>query len=349
MNFTRSKNLLNTSQAANRSHTAFSRDLVNDKSTFNSDIEMSSLLSKTSLSVLLDTVMRRIQGGELADSVWQLVAGLRAIRTAASADEWAGSVAECLAHPIRLLLHQDPYSRRGFYQPRGYPGDAGLIDYLYLRGPVVGETVSELGAALHQATVRTPGGYSVRFRRDFVAAMIDSTAARIPGPAVLSVACGHLREAGRSSAVTDHKLGRFLAIDQDSESVRTVREECTIYGVEARCLTAAELMRAGDDLGRFNLVYALGLYDYLAVGPARMLTNHLFGLLAPGGTLLIANFVPGGLEAGYMEAFMRWHLIYRTPDELREVCDLIPKDEIAALDVWLEDARNIAYLSIVRN
>ena len=300
-------------------------------------------------SKLLDAAHQRIIDGEVDDAFWRLMTGLRVIRATSPADQWAAFIETCLAHPVCKLLHQEPYSRRGFSQPRGYPGDAGLIDYLYLSGPAPREEVTELGIALHRAAMHTPSGYSVRHRRDFAATLIDEVATKIPQAAIMSIACGYLREAGRSKALQSYQVGRFLAIDQDPESVRTVREEWSIHGVETRCLSIADLMRTEDELGKFDLIYALGLYDYLSAGAACRLTLDLFRFLNKGGTLLIANFVPGCIEAGYMEAFMRWHLIYRTPGELRAVCDLIPKDEIAALDVWLEDARNIAYLSIVRN
>jgi extracellular factor (EF) 3-hydroxypalmitic acid methyl ester biosynthesis protein len=297
---------------------------------------------------LLDDTLDRLRSGKLEDAVWRLAVGLRTIRAASSPDEWKVTVSECLAHPVRELLHQEPYTRRSFRQPRGYPGDAGMIDYLYLRGPAPDEQVTDLGLALHQVAIRTPSGYGVRFRRDLAARLIDQTAARTALPSVLSVACGHLREAERSSAVLERRLGRFVAIDQDEESAKVVSKEWGSYGVEARCQSAAELIRAGASVGRFDLVYALGLYDYLAIGPARMLTRHLFDFVAPGGSLVVANFVPGNLEAGYMEAFMRWNLVYRTPDELRAVCELLPAGEVAGADVWTEDAGGIAYLTVKR-
>jgi hypothetical protein len=79
-----------------------------------------------------------------------------------------------------------------------------------------------------------------------------------------------------------------------------------------------------------------------------MLTRHLFSLLAPGGTLLIGNYVPGIFEAGYMEAFMRWHLVYRSPLELTRLCDVLPQNDICCAGPILDDFGNIAYLKIVR-
>jgi hypothetical protein len=113
-------------------------------------------------------------------------------------------------------------------------------------------------------------------------------------------------------------------------------------------MAITELMREGGSLGTFHLVYALGLYDYLPLPSAKLLTFKLFDLLTSGGVLLVANFLPDILECGYMETFMRWHLIYRTPDDLRQVCGLLPEEYVASIAIWTEDAGNIAYLRVTR-
>jgi hypothetical protein len=50
-----------------------------------------------------------------------------------------------------------------------------------------------------------------------------------------------------------------------------------------------------------------------------------------------------------MEAFMDWYLIYRTPQELKELARSLPPDEVAKSHVWLEDGGNIGYLMMQRN
>jgi extracellular factor (EF) 3-hydroxypalmitic acid methyl ester biosynthesis protein len=285
-----------------------------------------------------------------ADTLWKLVAGLQVIRERCAPEEWVRCLELCQHHALRMLLHQDPYSSRSYRQPRGYPGDAPLIDYLYFARPTEEErvTTSALGIAIFDAAVRTPSAYSVRHRRNVAARTIDMVAMNTSRPSVLSVACGHLREASCSRAMRDELLGQVLAIDQDSESVNVVSAQWSGLGIDSRCLSIGDLIRAGDQVGRFDLIYALGLYDYLAVASARVLTMHLFDLLAEGGTLLVANFVPGIFEAGCMEAFMRWYLVYRTPTELHSLCEVLPQQEISQEHVVLDDFGNIAYLTVVR-
>jgi hypothetical protein len=59
---------------------------------------------------------------------------------------------------------------------------------------------------------------AVRHRRDLIAATIDETCAARPGARILSVACGHLREAALSDAVMTGALSTLIALDMPVHS-----------------------------------------------------------------------------------------------------------------------------------
>ena len=61
----------------------------------------------------------------------RLFEGLRELRSAASTGEWPGLREQIQSHPVRALIHEDPMTRRSFEKPRGYAGDAVLLDYIY--------------------------------------------------------------------------------------------------------------------------------------------------------------------------------------------------------------------------
>ena len=53
----------------------------------------------------------------------------KASRRALQGAAWSAFANEdCIAHPVREFLHQDPFTRRSFQKPRGHAGDAVLID-----------------------------------------------------------------------------------------------------------------------------------------------------------------------------------------------------------------------------
>jgi hypothetical protein len=157
-----------------------------------------------------------------------------------------------------------------------------------------------------------------------------------------------LREAELSAAVRRHALADYIALDQDGQSLDVVNRCYSRYGVRTVCSSVRQLLTGRVDLGRFDLVYAAGLYDYLQQQTAQKLTQVLFAMLRPGGQLLTANFVPGIFDVGYMESYLAWMLIYRTAEELQNTAATIPSSEIRSMRLFFEESRNIAFLLVTR-
>lgn len=289
-------------------------------------------------------------GDDVSDSIWRLCAGLCAIRSRSPKSRWNAIAKECREHPLIDLLHQDPYAARAFTKPCGYPGDAGVIDYVYRMSPSLEQRrrLTPLGSAILNVTMEVPLAHAVRERRRLSARQIDIIAARKRRPTIMAVGAGHAREVVLSTAVREGRVGRFLAIDQDERSLGVIRDEYGSLGVECLALSVQDILQGSRPPGEADLVYALGLYDYLTETVAQRLTSDLFQTLAPGGTLLIANLTPGIVEAGYMEAVSDWHLTYRTPKELEGVADGIDASEILRCELWTDDFGCVAYLRITR-
>jgi extracellular factor (EF) 3-hydroxypalmitic acid methyl ester biosynthesis protein len=300
---------------------------------------------------LLDEVYAALTSADdVADAIWLLCCGLRSIRDHASKSEWRAVAGSCRKHPLLGLLHQDPYAARAFQKPRGYPGDAGIIDYLYRTSPSPEErqSLTPIGKRILRATTSTPSGFAVRERKRVAAREIDMIATRKTKPTIMAMAAGHAREIARSSAIASGKVGRFLALDQDQQSLELIRSQYGHLGAEPLPISVNDLLRDRPSFGPVHLAYALGLYDYLPDLVAQRLTSALFDMLAPGGTLLIANFVPDIFEAGYMEAFGDWYLIYRTPQQLEQLSSELPGDVVSGRELWIDDFSSVAYLRITR-
>jgi extracellular factor (EF) 3-hydroxypalmitic acid methyl ester biosynthesis protein len=278
-----------------------------------------------------------------------LVAGLAATRASMFPARWRDFIDEFRRHPVLGTLHQDPYTLRGYRKPRGYAGDAVLIDLIYGSGegePLLSKA-TEVGRRIYAAAMTERGIQATRGRRDYLGARIDQVCRERVRPHILSVACGHLREAGLSSEFMAGRAGRFVALDQDRRSLRVV--EKAVSGVECLPASIAQLVDSSLDPGRFDFVYAAGLYDYLDDATGQDLLRALTRITVPGGVILIANFRPGISVAGYMEAAMDWWLVYREPEELLALADGIPNcatkkvscdahDHLVYLELQLEDS-----------
>jgi hypothetical protein len=299
---------------------------------------------------LLNLVYEKLAEGKIQEGMDDLLSGLRTCRQNSSDQEWAEFVSMSLHHPIKDLLHQDPFTQRAFAKPRGYAGDAVLIDFIYGREEhwPLPEGTTDLGRRIFDYTSASPAPEGVRARREYIANSLDRLVEELDRPHVLSIAAGHLRESILSSAVRRRKLGRLVALDSDAESLDEVDRSYARYGVEVVPATIRQLLSQKAQLGDFDLVYSTGLFDYLQQGTAQRLTTVMFDLLRPRGRLLVANFLPGIRDIGYMESFMDWKLVYRSRREMLEVSADIPQAEIRDIRIFTEENQNIIFLQITK-
>lgn len=297
----------------------------------------------------LDRILPKLQSeiGEIDSKLLPLLRGLSAVKWMSDEDHWKRTVALCRSHAIFDLIYQCPFTRHGFEKPRGYPGDAELLDFIYSGDyqPFVPE-ITALGARVFPFIINREAPSAVRERRDILARRIDSVCAEIEKPEILSVACGHLRETQLSKHFLAGKTGRFVALDQDGASLAVIKRELAAFDVETVETSIKSLLKNDHNLGAFDFIYAAGLYDYLPDGFAHLFTRRLFEMLKPNGKLLIANFLKGIDDAGYMDVFMDWFLIYRDETEMSNLLRRISPDKIKSRNLFLSENKNIAYLEV---
>ena len=243
-------------------------------------------------------------------------------------------------HELFDITHQDPYSHRAFNKPRGYAGDAVMMDYVYSGVAAAGTT--KLGKAVFADTTRGSMGLSVLFRRHLLTACINDVASSCTDFKILSVASGHCREIEGSLLGNPllAKAGQLVAFDQDEESCNTIKRDYGDYPVDVACASVRKLLVGGDaSLGKFDLIYSAGLFDYLTSPVAEKLVVAMTAMLKPGGKLLVGNFAPSSRGRGYMELFLDWKLIYR---DAAQLCKLfgVNADKTAS---FLDPHGNVVY------
>jgi len=291
----------------------------------------------------------RCDQSQVAQTMDKLFPALRTWKLNSSDEQWQDLIQICRRHRLKDLFHQDPFTYRAFSKPRNYPGDAELIDYIY--GPEEqwpAPEASPLGRSIFNCTIAEPAPEGVRARRGFVADVIDRLAAETTMPHVFSIAAGHLREANLSGAVKRKKLGRLVALDNDPISLEEIRRCYSRYGVETVQDGIRRLLTNQADLGSFDLIYSTGLFDYLQQSTGRRLVWGMFQMLRPGGRLVVANFLPGVRNVGYMEAFMDWQLIYRARHEMADLSMEIPEEDIRDVRIFSEENLNIIFLQVTK-
>ena len=254
-----------------------------------------------------DQTLSLIEQGKISTALPLLVGNLFSAQ--ADSVTWPVTRQSLLQHPLHSTLMEDPYLSRCYEKPRGYAGDAVLIDLIYDRKPP--DNSSPRATSLFDFTIGFPASEAVRLRRDYAETLVS--AAWQGGKQICVLACGHFREA---DTLIGNDMSNVVAVDQDGLSLDVVRRN---HGPSINCHEANvfNYLRGAASRGEtFDLIYTLGLTDYLDDRAMRLLHKLMNACLAPGGTILLANFLPFHIGTGWMDGVMDWHLIYRDEAEL---------------------------------
>jgi extracellular factor (EF) 3-hydroxypalmitic acid methyl ester biosynthesis protein len=305
----------------------------------------STLTLEENTQALLDRAQLMLQRAEYAAAFRLLCPPLSALWTEArSCGLEAAMRTLCREHPLHALVQQDPFTERAATKPRGYAGDAVMMDFIYQGTPPEG--TSQTGAGIFSATTQATMGLSVRYRRQLLKSLIDDTVVTQETGRMLSVASGHCRELEGSLVQSPHFLGEFVAFDQDPESCAEVQRVHAQSRVKVVNQGVRDLLSGptAAALGSFDLIYSAGLYDYLPDGLARRLTARLLQMLRPGGRLLIGNFVPTGSGRAYMELFMDWELVLRNEAAMVALAQAAGASTVSSFH---DPHRNVVYIDML--
>ncbi|MBZ9894028.1 MULTISPECIES: class I SAM-dependent methyltransferase [unclassified Mesorhizobium] len=303
--------------------------------------------ARAELALILHATHQQVEEEkDPAEIVRRLLSYLNALRAKVHPDVWQSLIPVAQNHPILDYFLQDPLTRWSFTKPRGYSGDAQLLDYIYC-DPHVAESVasaSDTGKALYSHTKDVPSCVAARERRDLLTRYVDETADKSgPQAEVLAIAAGHLREANRSTALAEGRLKRWVALDQDPQSVGLIARDFQGTAVEAVDGSVRTVLTRGHKLGKFDLIYASGLYDYLQHNVAVKLTKTCLQMLKPNGRFLFANYAEGNPDAGYRETFMDWVLLLRSEADMWNIINASVDRNTVEAQVFFGENRNVLY------
>ncbi len=216
-------------------------------------------------------------------------------------------------------------AERFYSKPRGYAGDFLAIDMIYANQP---RGAGRIGPLVDRLFLDTPPARAVRNRRALLAAEIVATVrSKAPEPArVTCLASGPAREVFDAFAAIEAPEGLFATLlDIDPQALALVEQELDRQRLGPQVtlvhenLIALFLGRGKTVLEPQDLIYSIGVTDYL---PDRLLVKLLdfcARSLAPGGRVLIGNFHPRNAAREFMDHVLEWNLIHRTEDDMNRL------------------------------
>ncbi len=278
------------------------------------------------------------------EAIPQFFDALENARKAQHPSDWRSMVQrDGLLRMWRYFLVADPYTRWGLLKPRGYPGDATLMDFAYGHASVRDDIAKAgpMGEAIYRHTSGAEQSASARQRIDLIAKALKRQA-QTGRFRVASYACGHARELEQLSPDAADQIDLFMAIDADDRSLDEARRSAGGIAFEGfkRNVIKDEL----SDLPHAELVYSLGLFDYLKDDHAGLVIRRMFDQTAPGGITLLANLAPTAANLGYCEAIMDWWMIPRSAADLLRVAALAVNPEEGAAEVEQHGCFNYLFI-----
>jgi extracellular factor (EF) 3-hydroxypalmitic acid methyl ester biosynthesis protein len=295
-------------------------------------------LALSDLYSSLDYYLERLQEYPVVEIVDEMIRELGAFYDVSRrADTLAQFREICQSHPLHRVALQDPFTERAFSKPRGYPGDAVMLDYIYRPRQLV---LTEIGTAIHFLTTNVSAAKSIIWRRNHLGAEISKTVDRTRHARILSVASGHLRELDIVRTMVAQRDFEIVALDQDGESLQEAVNSNPDFNISPINKSISHLFKASDT-EKYDMIYSAGLFDYLPTKTASNLLSRLLEMLAPSGRLLVGNYAPENYGRGYMEGMMGWSLLYRAEGELEA---MLRSDRDAS--VYRDEPGNVVYLEV---
>ena len=228
---------------------------------------------------------------------------------------------------------------RAYTKPLGYPGDYQVMNYAY-NLTLEGSTAYE--KFCHRLGTSTGEFIATRMTMTKQAIANLSSRAAAKGKTsfkVASLGCGPAQEVTNFLKTTSVPIFiDFTLIDQDHDALsfayrNTYPEVARLDGKAAvKCLHATfmEFLATGKlfrKLEKQDLIYAVGLADYLGAKRATKLVRDLYANLSPGGTLIIGCMRTSEESLEWqVEYVVDWTLVHRDESEMRALAVDIETD-----------------------
>ena len=274
-------------------------------------------------------LMEQLRRGFVADVVRAVEDIDRAARSAPPAH--IPALREWSRRHVHHFLMQAPVMHRAAQKPFGYPGDYELMRFIYER-PFEGANL--FAKALSLVFDQGSAARAVWYRKELVKRRLrELLESRRKPLRVLSIASGPAQEFYELiHEMPDLPTPLEIVLFEQDKGALTYAYRRLKPLVDARWAGKAKLVYLHESIrrllgdpelftpfGRFDLIYSVGLFDYLRQSTAVQLARNLHARLEPGGCTLIANMVPENPDRWVMECHLDWHLIYRSHAELLEI------------------------------
>jgi extracellular factor (EF) 3-hydroxypalmitic acid methyl ester biosynthesis protein len=313
----------------------------------------SSLRGEIAAHVAEITEMDAVPHGNPAEAMHRACAVYHGLLASVAAAESGGlapaSINEILA-PVLSLLRAGPFFQRTYDWPRGYAGDFETVEYLCYPQRFCTSRPS-FADIVHDYVLTSQATQQHRNKIVRQAMMVLETAVDADaGTRILSAACGGCADLRMVLPMLRHYPGTFVLLDTDADALEYARGKLGALAEKCEFVhqNAMRYVRHAAQRGeKFDLVYAGGLFDYLADDKVSFIVRTVWeNLLKPGGRLLFTNLADEHLHRYTIQYGTQWQLILRSEQSVRELCTRLGIDP--SLVTMERDSTGITLLVEIR-
>jgi SAM-dependent methyltransferase len=216
-------------------------------------------------------------------------------------------------------------AERFYSKPHGYAGDYKTIDMIYGN---IGKGHGRIGNVIDQFFLETPAAQAVRNRRGLLLKEISNTIDTANGKIVkiASLACGPSKEIfDIYQSIKNKEILKTTLLDFDEQAIKFLRDTKRNNNLEGQIKLIQEnllhiaLGRKSIDMNNKDLIYSLGLIDYLQDKAVIKLLNWIHQVLKLGGRVILGNFHPNNPCKVFMDYIFEWKLIHRDEEEISNI------------------------------
>jgi len=264
-------------------------------------------------------------------------------------------IKETFREQIKDFIAASYLMYRGLHKPSGHPGDYQLIEAFYDHKPL-SEGVGYGGDAyiLQDSYVQ-----AIRIRKDIMRKELLSFLRKSnkDNLRIMNLGCGSCREIWE---LFDHthikKTLLFTLIDWDKEALDFAQNVLSKYAQKAVFKSVRENIvdfyrhqkKYTELFGQQDLIYSIGLADYLPDLIFGQLIKFCFDLLQDKGTLIIAHKNIKVCKSIGSDWACDWYFWPRTKDETKKIIDEALEGNICRKIISEEKTKHLFFIKIYK-
>ncbi|MFH2138959.1 MAG: methyltransferase domain-containing protein [Candidatus Omnitrophota bacterium] len=223
------------------------------------------------------------------------------------------------------LFDKSSILKHCFYKPQGYPGDYITMERFYDGRP----RGRGIGRLLDRYYLEGDGPQAIRCRKEailnIVTDFIKNSHKKI---SLIDIGCGSCRiEKELIDLVGEQVFSKIVFVDQDIDALSFSKkinekhvEKCKMRFQQMDVISLLRRSQLFTE-EKFDVIFCIGLFDYIYDATFGRLVKYLWRMLAPGGMIVLSNCSLAHLNRTEREWIVDWRMHHRSKEQIQGILE----------------------------